>query len=77
VVRLAGSVCWGWFSFHYFHALGCCWGCGWVEHNDRFMIVWGLSGLWGFGTLLGPEETPAVGWSLFRLAPGLGCLTHP
>jgi hypothetical protein len=28
-----------------------------VEHNDRFMVVGNLVFL-GFGTLLGPEETP-------------------
>jgi len=43
-----------------------------VEHNDRFMVV-GTS-VSGFGTLLGPEETPLV---FFLAAPGLDRLTHP
>ncbi len=41
-------------------------GCGWVEHNrtDSRMSDAFLRGTgWGFGTLLGPEETPW--WVLF------------
>jgi hypothetical protein len=49
-------------------------GCGWVEHNSRiaFRVVN------GFGTLLGPEETPCrlVGVFLVPL-PALDRLTHP
>jgi hypothetical protein len=61
-----------WFSFSLIPCLRLL-GCGWVEHNDRFMVV-GTSVL-GFGTLLGPEKTPLV--VFFLAAPGLDRLTHP
>jgi len=51
-------------------SMPCVLGCGWVEHNDRFMVS-GIS-VPGFGTLLGPEETPLV---FFLAAPGLDRLT--
>ena len=53
-------------------SMPCGLGCGWVEHNDRFMVFRGSLGSWGFGTLLGPEETPLV---FFLAAPGLDRLT--
>ena len=54
-------------------------GCGWVEHNVWFMVFRCAStcgGVAGFGTLLGPEETPPVLLGVFFLAaPGLDRLT--
>ena len=39
-------------------------GCGWVEHRSDSWFSAALW-LWGFGTLLGPEETPAWWWLFF------------
>ena len=46
---------------------GC--GCGWVEHFCCLSVV-----VAGFGTLLGPEETPVR--CVLGAASGLGRLTH-
>jgi hypothetical protein len=66
---------WGFSFFVIFHAPSV--GCGWVEHETRncpVPVVW----VWGFGMLLGPEETPAR-WVGFSWWPSLGPgrLTHP
>ena len=73
MVRLTGHSEGGWFSFHDIHRLvrparlGLVVGVGgWVEHRDRVDLSH-LSapgacqgcGVWVFGTLLGPEGTPA------------------
>jgi hypothetical protein len=42
------------------------WGCGWVEHEDQKPAGWCCVG--GFGTLLGPEGTPAGWWVFFLVA---------
>jgi len=53
----SGSVLGFWFSFSLIPCSRVL-GCGWVEHNDRFMVVREPVWFLGFGTLLGPEETP-------------------
>jgi hypothetical protein len=51
-----------WVSFLLFpHLLVVVGGCGWVEHEHQKFVN-------GFGTLLGPEETPAVG-GVFLVRP--------
>jgi len=54
----------------------CWWGCGWVDHETRDFLCPGF-GVWGFGMLLGPEETPGL-VGLFSLVAvlGSGRLTH-
>jgi hypothetical protein len=67
-VGRAGPAAIGWLGSFLlkFSMLLCWWGCGWVERETRGSCAWacpswGACGVWGFGTLLGPEETPA-GW---------------
>jgi hypothetical protein len=51
---------------------------GWnMETGKVFCAPFFVWGVWGFGTLLGPEETPAGGWG-FLGWPSLGPdrLTH-
>ena len=80
----AGPAAIGWLGSFLlkFSTLLCWWGCGWVERETRGSCAWacpswGACGVWGFGTLLGPEETPAGGWG-FLGWPSLGPdrLTH-
>ena len=76
----AGPAAIGWLGSFLlkFSMLLCWWGCGWVERETRGSCAWacpswGACGVWGFGTLLGPEETPAglVGFSWLAVSrPG-------
>ena len=62
-------------------ALSCCCvgerGCGWVEHILLLVRIASAAVVVGagFGTLLGPEETPARVCSWWTI-PGLACLTR-
>jgi hypothetical protein len=52
-------------------------GCGWVEHCAACSDSFSPCGGGGLGTLLGPEETPALrGVGFLGAIPGLAGLTH-